>query len=76
MISQILPNLENILSLFMLLSIAVIIFVIIIIAKIIRTYFKNSALAEEQLRKENEDLIEIKNRLSTLEELLKELNNK
>lgn len=68
----ILPTLENMLTIFMLISIAVIIFAIIIIVKIIRTYFKNSALAQEQLRKEKEDLIDIKKRLSRLEDMLKD----
>ncbi|AYV73924.1 hypothetical protein M1D49_05895 [Bacillus sp. PK3-056] len=47
---------------------------IIILAKIIRTYFKNSKLTELKFKVESEDIKEIKERLNKIENILKDID--
>lgn len=47
---------------------------IILLIKVIKRYFKNSELAEQKFKLENEEIKEIKERLNKIEALLKDIN--
>ena len=47
---------------------------IVVLIKVIRRYLKNGKLAEQQFKRENEEIKEIKDRLNKIENLLKDID--